>query len=60
VEQLSDIRDAFNAYHVLVFRDQVLTPEEHKRFGRLFGTLDCKSPLPLLRHRLSGAAPTTL
>ena len=24
---------------MLVFRDQVLTPEDHKRFGRLFGTL---------------------
>lgn len=38
-EQLGEIRDAFNAYHVLVFRDQILTPEDHKRFGRLFGTL---------------------
>jgi taurine dioxygenase len=38
-EQLEEIRDAFNAYHVLVFRDQVLTPEDHKRFGRMFGTL---------------------
>ena len=38
-EQLREIRDAFNAYHVLVFRNQVLTPEDHKRFGPLFGTL---------------------
>jgi taurine dioxygenase len=38
-EQLGEIRDAFNAYHVLVFHDQLLTPEDHKRFGRLFGTL---------------------
>ncbi|HTW36620.1 MAG TPA: TauD/TfdA family dioxygenase [Rhizomicrobium sp.] len=38
-EQLADIRNAFTAHHVLVFRDQKLTREEHKRFGRLFGTL---------------------
>jgi taurine dioxygenase len=37
--QFDEIRDAFNAYHVLVFRNQVLTPEDHKRFGRMFGTL---------------------
>jgi len=38
-QQLTEVRDAFNAYHVLVFRDQVLTSEDHKRFGRLFGRL---------------------
>ncbi|HWA30207.1 MAG TPA: TauD/TfdA family dioxygenase [Rhizomicrobium sp.] len=37
--QAAEIREAFNAYHVLVFRDQVLTAEDHKRFGRLFGKL---------------------
>ena len=37
--QFAEIRAAFNAYHVLVFRDQVLTPEDHKRFGRMFGKL---------------------
>ncbi len=38
-QQFGEIRDAFNTYHVLVFRDQVLTAEDHKRFGRLFGKL---------------------
>lgn len=38
-EQFAEIRAAFNAYHVLVFRDQKLTNEDHKRFGRLFGKL---------------------
>lgn len=37
--QLADIRAALNAYHVLVFRDQILSREDHKRFGRLFGRL---------------------
>ncbi len=38
-EQFAEIRAAFNAYHVLVFRDQSLTVEDHKRFARLFGPL---------------------
>ena len=38
-EQFAEIRAAFNAFHVLVFRDQRLTPEDHKRFGRMFGRL---------------------
>ncbi|HEV7369249.1 TauD/TfdA dioxygenase family protein [Arenibaculum sp.] len=37
--QLAEVRRAFLENHVLVFRDQVLTTEQHKRFGRLFGTL---------------------
>jgi taurine dioxygenase len=37
--QFAEIRAAFNAYHVLVFRDQILTREDHKRFGRMFGRL---------------------
>lgn len=37
--QFAEIRAAFNAYHVLVFRDQKLSKEDHKRFGRMFGKL---------------------
>ncbi len=38
-EQLKEIRRAFLENHVLVFRDQHLTVEQHKAFGRLFGPL---------------------
>lgn len=38
-EQLAEIREAFAIHHVLVFRDQILSKEDHKRFGRLFGRL---------------------
>lgn len=38
-EQFEEVRAAFNAYHVLVFRDQHLSDEDHKRFGRMFGRL---------------------
>lgn len=37
--QMADIRDAFHAHSVLVFRDQHLDREAHKRFGRQFGPL---------------------
>ena len=37
--QLADIRQAFADWSVLVFRDQHLDREAHKRFGRYFGTL---------------------
>lgn len=33
------IKHAFLEHHVLVFRDQQLTTEQHKNFGRLFGDL---------------------
>ena len=33
------IEDAFLKHHVLVFRDQILTRDQHKNFGRLFGEL---------------------
>ena len=36
---ISEIRQAFRDHFVLVFRDQTLTREEHKAFGRLFGEL---------------------
>jgi len=39
VEQLGEVRRAFLENHVLVFRDQHLTVEQHKAFGRLFGEL---------------------
>jgi taurine dioxygenase len=34
-----EINDALLAYHVIYFRDQRLSREDHKRFGRLFGPL---------------------
>ena len=37
--QLADMRRAFMDWSVLVFRDQHLDREDHKRFGRYFGAL---------------------
>ncbi len=37
--ELAEIRNAFIEYSVLVFRDQTLTVEQHKAFGRSFGPL---------------------
>ena len=38
-DNVSAIKDAFVKHHVLVFRDQGLTRDQHKDFGRLFGEL---------------------
>jgi taurine dioxygenase len=46
-EQLAEVKHAFLTYHVLVFRDQVLTTEDHKRFAGHFGELR--------RRQLTGA-----
>ncbi len=37
--QIAEIRAAFADRHVLIFRDQILSVEDHKRFARLFGAL---------------------
>lgn len=37
--QLTEIKQAFVDHSVLVFRDQMLTRDDHKRFGRYFGKL---------------------
>jgi alpha-ketoglutarate-dependent taurine dioxygenase len=37
--QFAEVEAAFNAHHVLIFRDQHLTREDHKRFGAMFGRL---------------------
>jgi taurine dioxygenase len=38
-EAVSSIKAAFLKHHVLVFRDQTLSRDQHKAFGRLFGDL---------------------
>ena len=38
-EAFGAIRAAFNTHHVLVFRDQILSNADHKRFARMFGRL---------------------
>ncbi len=38
-QQFSEIRRALLEHHVLVFRDQHLSAEDHKSFGRRFGKL---------------------
>jgi taurine dioxygenase len=37
--QFEDVRAALNAYHVLIFRNQIITVDDHKRFARRFGKL---------------------
>jgi taurine dioxygenase len=45
-DQLTDLREAFLHHHVLVFRDQTLTPEDHKRLAEHFGELRPVNPPP--------------
>ena len=45
-EQLSEIKQAFLDHHVLVFREQIITPPDHKRFAGYFGELRPVNPPP--------------
>ena len=38
--QFDDLHTAFLKHHVIFFRDQTLTPEQHLAFGRRWGTLN--------------------
>jgi len=58
--QFAEIRAALNAHHVLIFRDQHLSREDHKAFGRRFGRLHvhpyhAKQSAP--EHARAGSAP---
>ena len=44
--QLAEVRTAFLDHHVLVFRDQEISVEEHKRFAGHFGELRPVNPPP--------------
>lgn len=46
----AEIREAFNRYGVLLFRDQKVTREQHIAFSALFGELDKHPTLPRDRH----------
>ena len=56
-EQMAELREAFRDWMVLVIRDQDLTREQHKAFGRRFGRLHVH-PLHGTGHR--GADPEIL
>ncbi len=38
--QANQIREVFNQYHVLVFREQTLSPSQQKTFAQQFGPLE--------------------
>jgi taurine dioxygenase len=50
-DEFAAIRGAFLIHHVLVFRHQRLTPDDHKRFARMFGRLHVHP------YHAKGAAP---
>jgi taurine dioxygenase len=39
-QTIAEIRAALNQHQVIFFRDQTLTPDQHKAFGRRFGNLN--------------------
>ena len=45
-QQFQEIHDALIVHQVIFFRDQRLTHETHKAFGRRFGTLKIHSAIP--------------
>jgi len=38
--EINRIREAFNQYHVVVFREQTLSPRQQKQFAQQFGSLE--------------------
>jgi len=46
-DKFADLRQAFLDHSVLIFRDQKLSRDDHKRFGRMFGELHVH---PLNKH----------
>ena len=51
-EETESIRTAFKEHLVLVFRDQALTRDQHKAFGRRFGARQKLRPHPQHRRPL--------
>ncbi|WP_328584696.1 TauD/TfdA dioxygenase family protein [Streptomyces sp. NBC_00370] len=45
-DQLAEIKEAFLRHHVLVFRDQTISQDDHKRFAGHFGPLRPVNPPP--------------